>query len=194
LGRYDQRKGRSVWRYQATYASIFAARSSVEDTRLLVDAHDVLGLRRLVVEAEYIVALLAKLVVVRCQIHLLPMRLEVRILQDATHRALADLDPFAANVLAEQRSRPVSDWQSYVARQPTGFSFDPGCITFGERKIGRPDLEASASLPTQPPQTFATWTPTNINAIIDPWPRPGNSHCASRHEVAVVTGPADRGR
>jgi four helix bundle protein len=35
LGRYDQRKGRSVWRYQATYVSIFAARSSwdVKDPR-----------------------------------------------------------------------------------------------------------------------------------------------------------------
>lgn len=44
------------------------------------------------------------------------MRLEVRILQDAAHRAVANLDPFAANVLAKQRSRPVGDWQSYVAR------------------------------------------------------------------------------
>src|SRR5204863_9602886 len=108
----------------------------------------VLALRRLVVDAQHIVALLAKLVVVRRQIHLMSMRLEVRILQDAAHRAVADLDPFAANVLAEKRSRPVGDWQSYIARQPTGFSFDPGCITFGERKSGRPDLGASASLST----------------------------------------------
>jgi hypothetical protein len=47
--------GRSFQRYQATYASILVA-------------------RRLVVDAQHVVALLLKLVVVRRQIYLLPMR------------------------------------------------------------------------------------------------------------------------
>jgi hypothetical protein len=40
----------------------------------LADAHDVLALRRLVATAQHVVALLAKLVVVRRQMHLLLMR------------------------------------------------------------------------------------------------------------------------
>ena len=80
------------------------------DARLLIDAHDGLVLRRLVGEAQHIAALLAELVVVRRQVHRLPMRREVRVLRDAAHRAVADLESFAANVIVKQRSRPVRGW------------------------------------------------------------------------------------
>jgi hypothetical protein len=47
-------------------------------------------------------ALVAKLVVVRRQIHLLPMWLQIGVAQDASHRAVADLDVLSTHMRTEQ--------------------------------------------------------------------------------------------
>ena len=145
------------------------------DAGLLVDANDVLVSRRLVVDAQNIVALLSELVVVRRQVHLLTMRLEVSVFQDATHGAVAHRDALRANMIAQQRCRPVRDWQSYVGWRATGLRLDPRGIGVRERKGGRPDLGASASLSTGASQskrrrhscTVRTWTP-NTRAMSVP--------------------------
>ncbi len=88
--------------------------------RLLVDAHDVLGARRLVIDAQDIVALLPEFVVVRGQVHLpLPsMRLQVRVAENARYGAVANLDALRTHVLAEQWRRPVRDGQPNIAWRP----------------------------------------------------------------------------
>jgi hypothetical protein len=79
------------------------------DARLLVDADDVLVLRRFVVDAQHVVAFGPELVVVRRQVHLLTMRLQVGVMQDSRDRTVADLNALSPNVLAEERRRPMRD-------------------------------------------------------------------------------------
>lgn len=116
------------------------------NARLLIDAHDVLGRRRLVVDAQYIVALLPELLVVRGKVHLLPMRLEIRVMQDPRYRAVAELDALRAHVLPEQRRRPMRDRQPDIARRPTSFGLDPCRYGIREREGGRPERGASANV------------------------------------------------
>jgi hypothetical protein len=93
-------------------------------------------------------ALVAKLVVVRRQIHLLPMWLQIGVAQDASHRAVADLDVLSTHMRAKQRGRPVRDGDAYVLGRSAGLGFDTRGVGVREREIGRPERGASASIET----------------------------------------------
>ncbi len=116
------------------------------DARPLIEADNVLVGGRLVVEAQHVIALLAKLLVVRRQVHLLAMRLKVGVVQDAPHGAVADLDPLLANVLAEQRFRPVRDRHAYIFGWTARLGLDARGVGVREREGGRPERGASASV------------------------------------------------
>src|SRR6266545_3089827 len=109
------------------------------DAGLLVDADDVLARRCLVVDAQNVVALLAELLVMRSQVHLLPLRLQVGVAQDTSYGAVARLDALTAYVFAEERRRPVRDRKPYIARRPAGLAFDLCRIRLREREGGRPE-------------------------------------------------------
>ena len=117
-------------------------------SRSFVEADDVLARRCVVVDVQHVVALEAKRVVVRRQIHLLSMRLQVGVAQDASDRAVADRNVLATNVRTKQRSRPVRDRDAYVLGRSARLGFDAGRIGVREREIGRPERGASASFAT----------------------------------------------
>src|SRR5262249_23042918 len=116
--------------------------------RLLIETDDVLVARRVVVDVQHVVALLPELLVVRPEVHLLPVRLKVGIAQDASDGAVADLDALSAYVLAEQRRRPMRHRQSYVFGRSASLAFDAGGVGVRKREIGRPERGASSSLAT----------------------------------------------
>ncbi len=111
---------------------------------LFVDAHDVLVGGCLVVDPQHVIAFGAKLVVLRGEVHLLPMRLQISVAQDARYRAVAYLNPLSSDVIGQDRSRPVRDRNRYIARGPTRLGFDARRIGVREREGGRPERGASA--------------------------------------------------
>ncbi len=91
----------------------------------------------LVVDPQHVIAFGAKLVVLRGEVHLLPMRLpNQQSAQDARYRAVAYLNPLSSDVISQDRSRPVRDRNRYIARGPTRLGFDARRI--GVRERGRP--------------------------------------------------------
>src|SRR5215471_11553743 len=149
------------------------------DARLLVDAHDVLVRRRLVVDAQNVVSLLAELRVLRGQVHLLPMRLKIGVAQDASDCSVADVDALRANVLAEQRRRPVRYRYADVLGRSARFGFDTSGFGVREREIGRPERGASVNFATGSSElakrafhrnTVRRCTPSN--AAMSPEPTP----------------------
>ncbi len=81
----------------------------------------------------------------RRQVHLLPMRLQVRVVQDSPDSTIAGVDSLGANVATEQRCGPMRHGDADVLRRPASLSLDAGCIGVGEREIGRPERGASVS-------------------------------------------------
>lgn len=69
---------------------------------LLIDAYDVLVARSLVVDAENVVAFGPEFVVLRREPHLLAMRLQVRVLEDARDAGVTQGQALSAQVLAEK--------------------------------------------------------------------------------------------
>jgi hypothetical protein len=116
------------------------------NARLLVQAEDVLVGRRVVIDVQDLVAFGAELVVLRGQPHLLPVRLQVRIGQDATNAGVTDGPPLPAQIIAEHGPRPVRDRNAYVAGLAAGLRDDLRTVGAREREGGRPDRGASASL------------------------------------------------
>jgi hypothetical protein len=112
---------------------------------LLIEADDVLTARRLVVDVQHIVALLAEVLVVRRQIHLLSVGLQRGLFENSAHGAVADGEALAAHVLAQQRCRPVRYRYADVLRRLRRFCLDACGVGFRERETGRPDRGASCS-------------------------------------------------
>lgn len=111
---------------------------------LFVQADDVLIRGGFIVEAQDIVSLAAKLIVLRRQPHLLTMRLQERVAQNAPDAGVADLDAQGAHTLPEETLRPVCDRNAYVTGGLTGFGLDFGAVALRERARGRPERGASA--------------------------------------------------
>ena len=114
------------------------------DAGFLVHADDVLLRRCLIVDAKDVIAFFPELVVLRCQVHLLSMRLQVSVREDASDAAVADIDSFGANVLTQKTYRPVRNRQPYIAWLAARFSLYSGSVRVRERERGRPERGASA--------------------------------------------------
>lgn len=112
---------------------------------LLVEADHMVAGKRVVVDVQHVVALLPKLVVMRRQVHLLSVRLQCGLCEDAADRAIADVEALTTKPTAEQRLRPVRDGDPYILGRSTGFGLDAGCVGVREREGRRPERGASAS-------------------------------------------------
>ncbi len=66
---------------------------------LLVQTDHVLVSRRVVINVQHVVALLSEFVVVRRQVHLLPVRLQVCVRKHAANGAVADVNTLIPDVL-----------------------------------------------------------------------------------------------
>ena len=127
--------------------------------------------RRVVVDAQHVVALRPELVVVRREPHLLSMRLQVGVVQDARYGAVAHDDALTAHMHAEKRGRPVRHRDAHVLRWTAGLG-DYSCgVGVRERARGRPERGASASFAagssafrkrSRHSNTVRTWTPTSF--------------------------------
>ena len=112
---------------------------------LLVEADHMVAGKRVVVDVQHVVALLPKLVVMRRQVHLLSVRLQCGLCEDAADRAIADVEALTTKPTAEQRLRPVRDGDPYILGRSTGFGLDAGCVGGRERAGVPPERGASAS-------------------------------------------------
>ena len=114
-------------------------------SRLLVHTDDVLVSGRIVIDVQNVVAFGTELVVLRGQPHLLPMRLQGGVLQDALDGGVAEDPTLIPQVLPEQRPRPVRDGNADIAWSTTSFRLYARAILRREREGGRPERGASAS-------------------------------------------------
>ncbi len=122
---------------------------------------------------QHVITLLAELLVVRRQVHLLPMRLQVRVVQDSPGRStIAGVDSLGANVATEQRCGPMRHGDADVLRRPASLSLDAGCIGVGEKSAAlseeRPSASAKAGLSLLANRAFPTRHGTDVHPEGEP--------------------------
>ena len=110
-------------------------------------------------------------VVLRGEPHLLPMRLQVRVLEDARDAGVAQREALTAQMLAKKMRRPLRHRDADVRWRTTRLGDYPCGVGVGERARGRPDRGASASFVagssalrnrSRHSNTVRTWTPTSF--------------------------------